>query len=161
MAYRGLPDGDGQKKTGRQGMRLTPDKIRVNTSHDGKPPLRQTEAASGTRFIEGTLRSGQKVEHPGDIVVLGDVNPGAVLEAGGNIVVMGSLRGIAHAGLNGSEDAFVAALLAAADSASEFIRQLRARRMIHPSKRGTPEMARLKDQRICVEPFLVRNKDNE
>lgn len=135
---------------------------RTKSANTETPGYRKspTEFVSGTKFIEGTLRSGQKIEHPGDIVVLGDVNPGAELEAGGNIVVMGSLRGIAHAGLNGSDEAFVAALLLQPT-------QLRINQTITRSpdetsvKSRTPEMAKLKDQRICVESFLTRNKDNE
>lgn len=38
------------------------------------------------QFYRGTLRSGQKIEVPGSIVILGDVNPGAVVVAGGNMV---------------------------------------------------------------------------
>ncbi len=138
------------------------DSTRTKSVNTEIPGYRKSNKApaSGTRFIEGTLRSGQKIEHPGDIVVLGDVNPGAELEAGGNIVVMGSLRGIAHAGLNGSDEAFVAALLLQPT-------QLRINQTITRSpdessvKTRNPEMAKLKDQRICVESFLIRNKDNE
>lgn len=61
-------------------------------------------------FLERTLRSGHKVEHPGHIVVLGDVNPGAELIAGGNILVWGRLLGVAHAGAVGDEEAVVCAL---------------------------------------------------
>ncbi|MGE5544204.1 MAG: septum site-determining protein MinC [Bacillota bacterium] len=62
-----------------------------------------------TMLIKRTLRSGQKVFFPGNIVVLGDVNPGAEVIAGGNVLVMGSMRGMAHAGALGSEEAVVAA----------------------------------------------------
>lgn len=107
---------------------------------------------SGTKFVEGTLRSGQLVEHPGDVVVIGDVNPGAEISAGGNIVVMGMLRGIAHAGVNGKTDAFVAASVLQPT-------QLRIHQTITRSpdegldRSKNPEIARLKDQIICVEPF--------
>ena len=113
-----------------------------------------------THFIQGTLRSGQRIDHPGDVVVLGDVNPGAEIEAGGNIVVMGSLRGIAHAGLRGNPDAFVAALQLQPT-------QLRIHQTISRSpdeivdKSKNPEIARLKDAVICVESFLIRNRDHD
>lgn len=106
----------------------------------------------GTKFVEGTLRSGQMIEHPGDVVVIGDVNPGAEISAGGNIVVMGILRGIAHAGVNGKTDAFVAASVLQPT-------QLRIHQTITRSpdegldRSKTPEIAKLKDQIICVEPF--------
>ncbi len=60
-------------------------------------------------FISHTLRSGQRVECAGDIVVLGDVNDGAEVIAGGSIAVMGTLRGLAHAGATGRGDVVVAA----------------------------------------------------
>ena len=69
-----------------------------------------TNGEKPTKFIKNTIRSGAFVEYEGNIVVLGDVNPGAQLIADGNIVVMGVLRGIAHAGSKGDESAFVSAI---------------------------------------------------
>jgi len=54
------------------------------------------------RIIRKTLRSGDKEVSTGDIVVLGDVNPGAEIEAGGNVYVLGSLRGFVRAGIGKS-----------------------------------------------------------
>jgi len=58
---------------------------------------------------KGTVRSGQILEHDGDIVIIGDVNPGAQLIASGDVYVMGYLRGSAHAGARGDEKAIIAA----------------------------------------------------
>lgn len=63
-----------------------------------------------TKFYRGTVRSGQLLNFDGNLVVVGDVNPGAELVATGNVVIMGSLRGIVHAGANGNKDAIVVAL---------------------------------------------------
>ena len=63
-----------------------------------------------TKFYRGTVRSGQLLNFDGNLVVVGDVNPGAELVATGNVVVMGSLRGIVHAGANGNKEAIVVAL---------------------------------------------------
>lgn len=63
--------------------------------------LTTKEADQQALLVEHNLRSGQKVVYPGNVIVLGDVNPGAEIIAGGNIVVMGTLRGIAHAGASG------------------------------------------------------------
>lgn len=52
---------------------------------------------ANAKVIFGTLRSGQRVETPFSLVVVGDVNPGADLIAGGDIFVFGSLKGTAHA----------------------------------------------------------------
>lgn len=42
-------------------------------------------------------------------MLIGDVNPGGTVIAGGNIYILGSLKGIAHAGAFGNEQAVIAA----------------------------------------------------
>ena len=63
---------------------------------------------SETKFHKGSLRSGQKIEFEGSLVVLGDVNAGAEVIAGENIVILGVLRGLAHAGAKGNKKAIIA-----------------------------------------------------
>ena len=63
---------------------------------------------SETTFHKGSLRSGQKIEVEGSIVVIGDVNSGAEVIAADNIII-GTLRGLAHAGAKGNKDAIIAA----------------------------------------------------
>ncbi|MBN1135891.1 MAG: septum site-determining protein MinC [Anaerolineae bacterium] len=60
--------------------------------------------------VHRTLRSGQAVHYPGHVTLIGDVNPGAEIVAGGDIVVWGRLRGNAHAGAMGDEQAVICAL---------------------------------------------------
>lgn len=62
-----------------------------------------------TRFVRTSLRSGQKLEYDGSLVIMGDVNPGSEVIASGNIIVVGTLRGIAHAGAKGNRKAFISA----------------------------------------------------
>lgn len=69
----------------------------------------QEVAISETKFHRGSLRSGQKVETEGSIVIIGDVNSGAEVIASDNIVVMGKLRGLAHAGAKGNKNAIIVA----------------------------------------------------
>lgn len=69
----------------------------------------QEVAISETKFHRGSLRSGQKLETEGSIVILGDVNSGAEVIASDNIVVLGTLRGLAHAGAKGNKKAIIAA----------------------------------------------------
>ncbi len=71
--------------------------------------ISEMDAKDG-QFYKGTLRSGQVFEAETSVVILGDVNPGATVISTGNIVVLGALKGIAYAGGNGNEGAFVAAL---------------------------------------------------
>lgn len=66
-------------------------------------------AVSETTFHRGSLRSGQRIETEGSIVILGDVNSGAEVIASDNIVVLGTLRGLAHAGAKGNKEAIIAA----------------------------------------------------
>lgn len=106
-----------------------------------------------TVFIENTLRSGKEINSEGHIIVLGDVNPGAILKAKGNIVVLGKLRGIAHAGIDGNDDAFI--------SANKLIpNQLRISDIISRAPdhednidNMVPEKASINNGRIVIERF--------
>lgn len=71
--------------------------------------FKQEIAVSETKFHRGSLRSGQRLETEGSIVILGDVNSGAEVIASDNIVVLGNLRGLAHAGAKGNKKAIIAA----------------------------------------------------
>ncbi len=64
---------------------------------------------SETKFYRESLRSGQRIEEEGSIVILGDVNSGAEVIASDNIVVLGKLRGLAHAGAKGNQKAIISA----------------------------------------------------
>ncbi|SFK69805.1 septum site-determining protein MinC [Paenibacillus sp. 1_12] len=60
-------------------------------------------------LIKGIVRSGQTMVKEGNILFLGDVNPGGELISTGSIYVMGSLRGMAHAGVDGNDKSIIAA----------------------------------------------------
>lgn len=77
--------------------------------HSIKRAFEKEIAVSETKFHRGSLRSGQKLETEGSLVILGDVNSGAEVVASDHIVVLGSLRGLAHAGAKGNKQAIVAA----------------------------------------------------
>lgn len=66
-------------------------------------------ASSETKFYKGSIRSGQKMEFEGSLVILGDVNAGAEVLAEDNVVILGILRGMAHAGAKGNKEAIIAA----------------------------------------------------
>ncbi|MEG2337571.1 MAG: septum site-determining protein MinC [Clostridium sp.] len=107
-----------------------------------------------TKFYRSTIRSGQKVNYNGNIIVIGDVNSGAEVIASGNIIVLGVLRGIAHAGANGNRKAVVAAY-------SLKPTQLRIDTLITraPDEQDLsgsiiPEVAKIKDDSIIIEPYL-------
>lgn len=76
------------------------------------PPVTpvSTPVASNIKIISHTLRAGQMVEHNGDIVILGDVNPGAEVTSTGSIYIFGSLRGRIWCGSKGDRSASIVAL---------------------------------------------------
>lgn len=82
---------------------------RILGLHGIKKSFSKEIGSSETMFHKGSLRSGQKIEYEGSIVILGDVNGGAEVIAGENIIVLGILRGLAHAGAKGNKQAIVAA----------------------------------------------------
>ncbi|MGK7873874.1 MAG: septum site-determining protein MinC [Xenococcaceae cyanobacterium] len=61
-------------------------------------------------YMQGTVRSGIEVRHPGTVLLLGDLNPGGTVIAAGDILVWGRLRGIAHAGAQGNRECRIMAL---------------------------------------------------
>ena len=85
------------------------DSPRILGLHVIKKTFNKDIATSETKFHKGALRSGQRIEFEGSLVILGDVNDGAEVIASENIVVLGALRGLAHAGAKGNNDAMIAA----------------------------------------------------
>lgn len=77
--------------------------------HSIKKTFEKEIVVSETKFHRGSLRSGQKMETEGSLVILGDVNSGAEVMASDNIIVLGALRGLAHAGAKGNKQAIIAA----------------------------------------------------
>lgn len=57
------------------------------------------------KIVDGSLRSGKKVEFEGSLVIVGDVNAGAEVIAEDHIIILGVLRGLAHAGAKGNRKA--------------------------------------------------------
>lgn len=64
------------------------------TAKDIKYSLLENEKIA--RVLHSTIRSGERVESRGDIVIYGDVNPGGEVVAKGDICIIGNLRGIAQ-----------------------------------------------------------------
>jgi septum site-determining protein MinC len=65
---------------------------------------------TGVMFHQGTLRSGDYLQSDRSILIYGDVNPGATVSSSGDILIWGRLRGVAHAGADGSTQARIIAL---------------------------------------------------
>jgi septum site-determining protein MinC len=113
-----------------------------------QPALHLVETPPSMLYHTGTLRGGQALHHGGNIVIVGDVNPGAELVATGDIIVFGRLAGIAHAGAQGDAAARIYAIDLAAT-------QLRIATLIaaddaKPRRVPTPEAAIVRDGRIVI-----------
>ena len=118
-----------------------------------------------TMLIRSTFRSGESIHHYGDVVVLGDVNPGSEIKADGDIVVMGKLKGLPHAGASGDNEAAIIAL----EIASPRIRIGNCEAAIQPtgktqkrkkrgrgSETGQPSIAYTRKGAVYVSPFAGR-----
>jgi len=81
----------------------------ASVESDVVPRERLFDETGRLKMVRGIVRSGQTLYHDGDLLLVGDVNPGGTVAASGDIYVIGSLRGVAHAGANGREDAIVVA----------------------------------------------------
>ena len=82
--------------------------VEVSGLYGIKKAYEQDVENSKTYFLKSGMRSGQRIETEGSVVILGDVNGGAEVIAGENIVILGILRGLAHAGAKGNKRAIIA-----------------------------------------------------
>lgn len=74
---------------------------------DGRTSIPARE--NHTLLVNRTIRSGQRITYAGNVVVMGDVNPGGEVVAEGSVIVLGNLMGMVHAGASGNEKAAVIA----------------------------------------------------
>ena len=136
--------------------------LRNSESPANRDPSQKTVITPQSQFAEGSdtvmicrhLRSGQKFFTRGNIVILGDINPGAEIIAGGNILVMGALRGMAHAGAMGDEESVIAAFRLNPT-------QLRIANHITRAPDGerfeinNPELARIRAGKVVIERLKI------
>ena len=118
------------------------------------PSGTRTDIGEHALVVQRTLRSGQSIKYPGHVILVGDVNPGAEVIAGGHIIVWGKMRGLAHAGALGDEDALICAIEltpAQLRIAGYFGRPPEGRR-----RKLLPETARVSEGTIVVEPWHTR-----
>ena len=106
---------------------------------------------SKTNFHQGTVRSGEYLESPGDLLILGDVNPGAKVSAEGNIIIWGRLLGIAHAGSKGNSKAKISALQLSPVQLR--IAKKVARGPKEKPQFGLAEQARIDSEEIIISPL--------
>lgn len=111
-----------------------------NGIHEGK-----------TKFFRKTIRGGQKINFQGNIVIIGDVNHGSEVYASGNIIVLGEIKGKVFAGKDGNRESIIAAFCLQ----PEILKIADIITMSPDSEKPKfPEVARIKDSSIIVEPYL-------
>jgi len=159
LGIRGEDLSESQKK---ELFQIIEEEYKLSLSKQGLPShleigdINREITKSMTKFISSTIRSGQIIEHDGSIVIIGDVNPGALIRAKGNIVILGSLKGVAHAGIDGNDKAIIAAY----DLQPT---QLRIGNIIGRKPDGEvvasdlPEVARVYNGEVLIEPYLRKN----
>lgn len=140
---------EGTKSTNEIGKRYVDQMAKIL----GEELLFEEDANAKLHF--GTLRSGQKLETPFSLIVIGDVNPGADLIAGGDIIVIGHLRGTAHASAY-DDDAFDKVIVATKMQPMQLRIGPVISRGSDDSGKG-PEMARIENRRIVVDTFNSRD----
>ena len=122
-------------------------------------PTEAQDSAICTRC--GMIRSGQVLYHEGNLLFLGDINPGGMISCTGDVYVMGALRGIVHAGTNGNMNTIIAASLFAPA-------QLKIAHVISrppdewESREAGMEFAYLQDENMQIDKMsnIVRIREN-
>ncbi len=152
-----------------------PGSDRVDTGRNTIPQVEESEgregmAGSGVPVIDcssvtadvvrGTWRAGEVSRFPGNVVVVGNVNPGAQIIAHGDILVFGKLRGLAHAGAGGDATAVILAM----SSSGPQLRIADYRCDPEAVKSGgdrlladagdSPIIARIRNRSVHVSPYL-------
>jgi septum site-determining protein MinC len=127
---------------------------RLPKETESRTPVREAPQEPQALFVHQTLRSGQKIQHPGHVTLVGDVHPGGEIVAGGSILVWGTIRGVAHAGAYGDEDAVICALdlQPAQLRIAGYIGRAPERRRQAPE----PEVARLEEGRIVADTWMKK-----
>ena len=105
----------------------------------------------------GVVRSGDKISSNGNLIIIGDVNPGAQISAKKNIYVWGKLCGVAFAGKNGEDNSTIASLYLNA-------LQLRINKIIAigPKEKpisNYPEIAIIESGKIIIKPLIINNRN--
>jgi len=104
-------------------------------------------------LINRSLRSGQKVNYNGNVVITGDLNPGSEITASGDIVVWGSLRGVVHAGANGDQSSIIMAYRL--NPVQLRIASTISRPPENSAVSAQPEIARLQKGQMFIEPYTT------
>ncbi|WLR44084.1 septum site-determining protein MinC [Bacillus carboniphilus] len=81
----------------------------INSDIMTKEEAERWKEESEVTTVVKIVRSGQVLHVEGDLLLVGDVNPGGKVIANGNIFIVGALKGSAHAGFKGDGQAVIVA----------------------------------------------------
>tara|TARA_Y100001978_G_scaffold195100_1_gene202945 strand:+ start:85 stop:744 length:660 start_codon:yes stop_codon:yes gene_type:complete len=134
--------------------------LKINAFFRWREPIipaheEQTNGLSTDYTHVGMVRSGDKISSNGNLIIIGDVNPGAQISAKKNIYVWGKLCGVAIAGNKGDENCKIASLYL-----NPLQLRINSTVAIGPKEKPVnhyPEIASLEDGRIVINPLLVNN----
>ncbi len=125
-----------------------------------KLPLATTRNSVPADVVRGTCRAGEVLKFSGNVVVVGNVNPGAQVIAQGDILVFGTLRGTAHAGAGGDSTAVILAMSSIAPQLriGDYLAEEDTPRGVAglrgDDSGGMPIIARVQNQTVRVSPYL-------
>ncbi|MGB9846137.1 MAG: septum site-determining protein MinC [Desulfotomaculales bacterium] len=115
-------------------------------------PVSRTENYKRAGLVLSSLRAGQEITSPGNLVLVGDVHPGARVFAGGDIVIMGRCRGDVHAGNPDNPKAVVVALILSPNRLTIAGTEAHLQGLSHAG--SGPQMALLENEKIVFRPYL-------
>ena len=118
-----------------------------------------SQYASLTHFHYGIVRSGHHIDYQGNVVVLGDVNPGGLVTAGGNVIILGALKGKVHAGIDKTfKQPFVVASLMAPIQIGigNIIAQSPNKEAVYSMSNNVPQIAYLNEDQIYMDQIDVK-----
>jgi len=116
----------------------------------------QNKSDDHTRLVFSSLRSGQQINCPGNLVLLGDVHPGARILAQSDVIIMGKCLGDIYAGEPDCTEATVVALKLAPNRLT--IAGVTAEKPDSKSGADNPLMAVLKNGKIVFRPYQKATK---
>ena len=88
-------------------IQVQPQKENLNNDDEYNNENNNNNNYPGWKIIYNSMRSGQRIDTDGDILLWGHLNAGAEICAGGSIIVAGKMHGVVHAGAYGREDVFI------------------------------------------------------
>tara|TARA_Y100000589_G_scaffold328846_1_gene373863 strand:+ start:745 stop:1404 length:660 start_codon:yes stop_codon:yes gene_type:complete len=115
--------------------------------------IKKREIEGNNKTHLGMVRSGDILSSNGNLIIIGDVNPGGFISAKNNIYVWGKLSGIAFAGNNGNNSCSISSL---------YLNPLQLRInktiAIGPKEKPIsyyPEVASIEKDKIVIKPFII------